>query len=79
MRAKGDVYVFTGSVYAASTETIGPGQVAVPSHLYKAVYDATTGRSWVHWHANGAYTKTGPPIGYEEFVKRTGVRWLSQG
>lgn len=76
MRAKGDVYVFTGPVYTARSETIGAGRVAVPSYLYKVVYDVTAGRSWVHWQANSSDAKVGPPISYEEFVRRTGLRLL---
>ena len=75
MRAAGDVYVFTGPVYGERPRTIGAG-VAVPSYLYKVVYDATTRRSWVHWQANSSGAKVGAPIGYEEFVRRTGVRVL---
>lgn len=76
MRARGDVYVFTGPVYAAGSNAIGAGRVAVPSYLFKVVYDATTKRSWVHWQANSAETKAGPPISYDEFVRRTGMRLL---
>ena len=76
MRAAGDVYVFTGPIYDASAKTIGAGRVAVPSHIFKVVYDASTGRSWVHWQANAANTKAGPPISYNEFVRRTGLQVL---
>ncbi len=76
MRAKGDVYVFTGPVYAQRSEKIGAGRVAVPSHLFKVVYDATTGRSWVHWQTNSADAEAGPPIHYAEFVRRTGLQLL---
>lgn len=75
MRAKGDVYVLTGPVYGESPERIGQG-VAVPTHVFKLVYDATTGRSWVHWQANSPEAKAGPPISHEEFVRRMGVRVL---
>lgn len=75
MRAKGDVYVFTGPVYANNSERIGAGQVAVPAHLFKVVYDATTKRSWVHWQENEPGAKAGRPIGYEEFLRRVRV-WL---
>lgn len=75
-RARGDVYVFTGPVYAGQIETIGDNKVAVPTHLFKLVYDATTRRSWVHWQANHANATVGPPITYEEFVRRTGMRLL---
>ncbi len=76
MRAAGDVYVFTGPVYDGRPETVGAGRVAVPSYLYKVVHDARTGRSWVHWQANKASAKAGPPISYEEFVRRTGLQVL---
>lgn len=75
MRAAGDVYLFTGPVYASNPSAIGSG-VAVPAYLYKLVYDASTGRSWVHWQANSANAKVGAPISYEELVKRTGIRFL---
>ncbi len=74
MRAKGDVYVFTGPVYTARSESIGAGRVAVPSYLFKVVYDATTRRSWVHWQSNSPDAKAGPPINYAEFVRRTGLK-----
>lgn len=73
MRAKGDVYVFTGPIYAQQGKRIGEGRVAVPSHLFKLVYDATTGRSWVHWQANDPGAEIGVPITYEQFVRRTGM------
>lgn len=75
-RAKGDVFVFTGPVYASYTKVIGPGQVAVPDYLFKVVYDAATGRSWVHWQTNGPDAVAGPPITYAEFVRRTGLHLL---
>lgn len=75
-RAQGDVYIFTGPVYSENPATIGDGRVAIPGYLYKVVYDATTGRSWVHWHVHSADTRAGPPISYSEFVARTGLRLL---
>ena len=75
-RAQGDVFIFTGPVYSANPETIGERQVAIPSHLYKVVYDATTKRAWVHWHENGPDTKVGPPISYQSFVEKTGLDFL---
>lgn len=76
MRAEGDVYVFTGPVYTAASETVGAGRVAVPTYLFKMVYDATTKRSWVHWQENSWEAKAGPPISYGEFVRRTGLQLL---
>lgn len=77
LRAKGDVYVFTGPVFSRNAPTIGPGKVAVPSHIFKLVYDASTGQSWVHWQANSADTRMDSPISYEEFTRRTGMPLLS--
>lgn len=73
MRARGEVYVFTGPVYGGQPATIGAGRVAVPDYLYKVVHDAVTGRTWVHWQANRADASAGPPISYEAFVQRTGL------
>lgn len=78
MRATGDVYVFTGPLYAAS-KNVQAGRVAVPTHLFKLVYDSNTGRSWVHWQANSQNAKAGQPISYQEFVRRTGLNLLRTG
>lgn len=75
-RAQGDVYVFTGPVYSGPVRTIGPNKVQVPSHLFKLVYDATTGKSWAHWQANAAGTRMSAPISYDELVRRSGIRFL---
>lgn len=77
MRAAGDVYVFTGPVYQGGVrEVIGKSRVAVPTHLYKVVYDPNAGRAWVHWQANDPKAQVGAPIAYEEFVRRTGLHLL---
>jgi endonuclease G len=37
---RGEVYIFTGPIYAASPDkTIGGNKVAVPTHFYKIVFD----------------------------------------
>jgi endonuclease G len=39
--ARGELFIFTGLVYeGGSRETIGKNKVAVPTHLYKIVYDS---------------------------------------
>jgi endonuclease G len=76
LRAKGDVFVITGPVFDISRGTIGANKVHVPSHLFKLVYDAQTGRAWAHWQQNADSTRAGPPISYGELVKRTGVNFL---
>ncbi len=75
-RAQGDVFVFTGPVFDNHSSAIGNGQVRVPSHLYKLVYDATTHRSWAYWQANDDAERVSKPISYEELVQRTGIEFL---
>lgn len=51
-------------------------QVAIPSHLYKLVYDPKTQRAWAHWLANTDWAQVGKPITYAELVERTGIEFL---
>lgn len=38
--ARGEVYIFTGPIYKGGpTKTIGENKVAIPTHLYKIIYD----------------------------------------
>lgn len=76
MRAQGDVFVITGPVFEVGAQRIGAGSVAVPSHLFKLVYDPSTGKSWAHWQENGPGAQTGRPISYGEVVKKTGITLL---
>lgn len=76
MRARGDVYVITGPVFAPGAQTIGPGRVAVPSHVFKLVYDPATGKSWAHWQQNSPNARVGRPISYQEAVDRTRIELL---
>lgn len=75
-RAQGDVFIITGPVYAAKPATVGDNQVAVPTYLYKLVYDASTNRAWAHWQANQDSERNSQPISYAELVKRTGIEFL---
>lgn len=91
IRAGGNVYVITGPVFqqgncptasgvpnvrvSASNCTIGNG-VAVPSHLFKLVYDEAQGRAWAHWIENTDNARVGKPISYQELVQRTGIEFL---
>ena len=77
MRARGDVYVFTGPAYlAARTPRIGDSGVAVPSHLFKLVHDPETGRSWAHWHQNQSGAQAMRPISEEALVQKLGIDFL---
>lgn len=71
-----DVFVITGPVFPAQPQRIGPNGVAVPSHLYKLVYDARTHRAWAYWQENARGTRMTAPISYDELVRRTGITFL---
>jgi endonuclease G len=76
-RASGPVYVFSGPVHMQSpAQTIGDNRVWVPTHLYKLVYDQSTGRAWAHWIENTNEARAGKPISYSELVSRTGIEFL---
>lgn len=62
-------------LYDAEACTIGAG-VAVPSHLFKLVYDPTTQRAWAHWLENTDWARVSAPISYDELVRRTGIEFL---
>jgi len=76
LRAKGDVYVFTGPVFDKTSGAIGPDKVRVPKYLYKLVYDESTGRAWAHWIENTDEARATKPISYQELVRRTGIEFL---
>lgn len=75
-RAQGDVFIITGPVYEGQPDTVGDNRVAVPSYLYKLVYDASTNRAWAHWQANRDDARVSKPISYAELVRRTGIDFL---
>ena len=55
--------------------TVGAG-VAVPSHLFKLVYDPATHRAWAHWLENTDWAHVSAPVTYDELVRRTGIEFL---
>ena len=70
LRAKGDVFVITGPVFGPDSQVIGANRVRVPTHLFKLVYDASTGKAWAHWQPNSEEARAGRPISYEELEQR---------
>lgn len=76
MRAKGDVYVITGPVFARNSSVIGPNKVHVPTHIFKLVYDSTERRAWAHWQPNTGDARSGAPISYSELTQRIGIELL---
>jgi len=76
LRARGDVFVITGPVFAPGAQTIGANQVAVPTHIFKLVYDTETKKAWAHWQQNADSARAGPPISYGELAQRVGMELL---
>lgn len=76
-RASGNVYVFSGPMFMGTPTTIGRNKVWVPTHLFKLVYDSSTGRSWAYIMA-GTEMRLAPPVSYSEFVKQTGWQLLGR-
>jgi endonuclease G len=79
LRAPGDVYVFTGPFFSKKRETIGPGQVWVPSHMWKLVYTPADKRAWAYWMTNDGAKQSLKPISYADLVKYSGLRLLPDG
>jgi endonuclease G len=75
-RAQGDVFVFTGPLFMGNpVKTIGD-KVWLPTHIFKLVYDQSTGRAWAFVLENNASATVGAPMSYEQFVKLTGLNLL---
>ena len=70
-RAAGDIYVFTGST--GNSGSIGRGQVTIPSHLYKLVYDPSKNAAWGYWIENTNEARMTPPINYQDLMEKTGI------
>lgn len=74
-RAQGDVFVFTGPIFDAGFKTIGKNKVWVPTRLFKLVYDGSTRRAWAYVLPNKDVAVT-RPMGYDDFVRETGLDFL---
>lgn len=77
MRAREDVYIVTGPIFETNARTIGNSGVAVPSHLFKLVYDPSNGKAWAHWQENSPAAVVAHPISYEELVRRTRIDFFT--
>jgi endonuclease G len=75
-RTSGDVYVITGPVFDAKSNTIGNNHVWVPKYLYKLVYDPSANKVWAHWIENSNDAQVDGRVSYQELVKRTGINFL---
>lgn len=77
VRASGDVYVFTGPIFANKRkDKMGAGKVWIPTHLYKLIYDSKTGKAWGFLVPNDETAKLGAPVSYTDIVKASGVEFL---
>ncbi len=75
MRTSHDVYVITGPMYLLNAGFMGQ-RVAVPSHLFKLVYDPAVHRAWVFVSENKADAKFPARISYSAFRGITSAEWL---
>lgn len=75
-RAQGNVFVYSGPLFRGDLQTIGFSRVWVPTHLFKLVYDETTGKAWAYILANTAEARVEAPVDYAEFVNQTSWQLL---
>lgn len=75
-RARGDVYVYTGPIFSGDSRTIGTGRVRVPTHLFKVVVDASSGRTWAYLLPNTDDAQVEAPMDYPSFESKTGLHLL---
>jgi endonuclease G len=76
LRARGEVFVFTGPLFDPGHATVGKGRVWKPTRLFKLVYDESAGRAWAYVLPNAAAQVT-KPIDYPTFVQQTGLPLLA--
>jgi endonuclease G, mitochondrial len=74
-KSLGDVFVLTGTIFDATSTTIGVGQVVVPTHLFKIIYDPTSGNSRAFIMPNSAISGAFRPwqVSIDEVELRTGL------
>jgi len=79
---RGELYIFTGPVYEGGVkETIGKNKVAVPTHLYKIVYDPHKAEAIAFIMPNEKLdTKDMPKyiVTIRDIEKKTGLDFLSK-
>lgn len=75
-RAAGNVYVYTGPIHQGPVLKLGKGEVWMPSHLFKMVFDEAKGQAWAWVLPNDESAVLGKPMTYAEFEKQTGLKLL---
>lgn len=77
---RGEIFVYTGPIYEGRIRTIGKGKVAMPTSLYKIVYDPATQES-VAFIMPNKRLRVADLMSYvttiEEVESRTGLVFLS--
>lgn len=78
-RSSQGVYVFTGPIYSGQVQWMGPGNVWVPTSMFKLVYDPAKKKAWAFDLANENSAQVKGTISYTELVARTGIEFLPAG
>lgn len=80
--SRGELYIFTGPIYEGGLKkTIGTNQVAVPSHLYKIVYDPHKTEAIAFIMPNDKLVNSDMPkyiVTIRDIEKKTGLDFLSK-
>lgn len=79
LRARGDVFVYSGPLFDKGHSTIGRNRVYVPTRMFKLVFDPVAQRAWAHVLPNTAKARLQAPMDYAQFVRTTGLRLLPPG
>lgn len=79
---RGSIYIFTGPVYARGIpiDRIGKNKVAVPSHIFKIVYDPDTEEAIAFMVENKKLSSSQMPnriVKIEDIEKKTGLTFLT--
>jgi endonuclease G, mitochondrial len=78
---RGELYIFTGPIYEGGIKkTIGNNKVAVPTHLYKIVYDHQKAEAIAFIMPNEKLDSEDMPnyiVTIREIEKKTGLNFLS--
>lgn len=78
---RGAVYIFTGPIYEDGVQqTVGKNKVAVPSHLYKRIYDPSKAEAIAFIMPNQKLDTADMPkyiVTIRDIEKKTGLDFLS--
>lgn len=83
-KSVGAIFVLTGPIFERTPKTIGAGQVAVPSHLYKIILEVQGGDSRAYLMPNTALPAQGGGftqyrVTIDEVESRSGLDFFPAG